>query len=188
MALEKIEGWSIREVLGGGAEGEEEELEGEYEEGWEEREKMEVREEGISEGMEALLRIGVTKGRSVLTYGRGELMKIEDLMRSIGTILAQLHSTGIIHGDLTTSNMMLRLTPNSPSGKQYEIVSYLYLCWNQLTGKVLIDFGLSSQAQYAENYAVDLYVLERAFASTHPASEGLYAGVDLSSTSASDKS
>lgn len=124
MALEKIEGWSIREVLGGGAEGEEEELEGEYEEGWEEREKMEVREEGVSEGMEALLRIGVTKGMSVLTYGRGELMKIEDLMRSIGTILAQLHSTGIIHGDLTTSNMMLRLTPNSPSGKTYEIVSY----------------------------------------------------------------
>jgi hypothetical protein len=45
-------------------------------------------------------------------------------MRSIGAILAQLHGTGIIHGDLTTSNMMLRLTPNSPSGKPYEIVSY----------------------------------------------------------------
>jgi TP53 regulating kinase-like protein len=44
-------------------------------------------------------------------------------MVSIGTILAQLHGTGIIHGDLTTSNMMLRLTPNSPSGKSYEIVS-----------------------------------------------------------------
>lgn len=45
-------------------------------------------------------------------------------MASIGSILAQLHGTGIIHGDLTTSNMMLRLTPNSPSGKPYEIVSY----------------------------------------------------------------
>lgn len=42
---------------------------------------------------------------------------------------------------------------------------------------MLIDFGLSSTAQLPENYAVDLYVLERAFASTHPASEGLYAGV-----------
>jgi Ser/Thr protein kinase RdoA (MazF antagonist) len=50
--------------------------------------------------------------------------EIEDLMRSIGAILAQLHGTGIIHGDLTTSNMMLRLTPNSPSGKPYEIVSW----------------------------------------------------------------
>ncbi len=45
--------------------------------------------------------------------------------------------------------------------------------------QVLIDFGLSSTAQYAENYAVDLYVLERAFASTHPASEMLYAGVSF---------
>lgn len=42
---------------------------------------------------------------------------------------------------------------------------------------MLIDFGLASQATLPENYAVDLYVLERAFASTHPASEGMYAGV-----------
>ena len=45
--------------------------------------------------------------------------------------------------------------------------------------QVLIDFGLSSTAQFPENYAVDLYVLERAFASTHPASEGLFAGVSV---------
>jgi TP53 regulating kinase-like protein len=108
----------------------------------------------------------------------GDADEIEDLMRSIGAILAQLHGTGIIHGDLTTSNMMLRLTPNSPSGKPYEIVSSPVLThWIELLWQVLIDFGLSSQAQYAENYAVDLYVLERAFASTHPASEGLHAGV-----------
>jgi TP53 regulating kinase-like protein len=61
LALEKIEGWSIREVLGGGAEGEEEELEGEYEEGWETREEVQG-DEVLSEGMEALLRIGVSKG------------------------------------------------------------------------------------------------------------------------------
>lgn len=48
--------------------------------------------------------------------------------------------------------------------------------------QVLIDFGLSSQAQFPENYAVDLYVLERAFASTHPRSEKLYAGVRIFSS------
>jgi TP53 regulating kinase-like protein len=64
LALERIEGWSIREVLGGGAEGEEEDLEGEYEEGWEERDEKEEREEVVSEGLEALIRIGVTKGPS----------------------------------------------------------------------------------------------------------------------------
>jgi TP53 regulating kinase-like protein len=39
---------------------------------------------------------------------------------------------------------------------------------------VLIDFGLSSVSAFAEDKAVDLYVLERAFASTHPASEHLF--------------
>ena len=48
--------------------------------------------------------------------------------------------------------------------------------------QVLIDFRLSSQAQLPENYAVDLYVLERAFASTHPRSEKLYAGVRIFSS------
>lgn len=33
---------------------------------------------------------------------------------------------------------------------------------------MIIDFGLSSISQAAEDKAVDLYVLERAFASTHP--------------------
>jgi hypothetical protein len=46
----------------------------------------------------------------------------------------------------------------------------------------MIDFGLSTTGLLPEHYAVDLYVLERAFASTHPASEGLYAGVSASSS------
>ncbi|KAG8802309.1 serine/threonine-protein kinase bud32 [Serendipita sp. 399] len=45
------------------------------------------------------------------------------------------------------------------------------------TELVLIDFGLSYQSSLVEDKAVDLYVLERAFASTHPESEGLFAAV-----------
>ncbi|KAK4684841.1 hypothetical protein P7C73_g5317, partial [Tremellales sp. Uapishka_1] len=120
---------------------EEEEGEGERTEGGGEQEATEE-----SEGLKELTRVGISQ---------------EQLMESIGTALAGLHLTTIIHGDLTTSNMMVRMTPNAP--KAFEIV--------------LIDFGLSSTATMAENYAVDLYVLERAFASTHPASERLYAGV-----------
>ncbi|RSH90664.1 serine/threonine-protein kinase bud32 [Saitozyma podzolica] len=157
LGLEKVEGWSVREILGGGAEGEVEAHEGE-EEGEEEIEGGHgaegslqggavVEDEAVeSEGMQKLKQLGVNQ---------------EHLMKSIGAALAGLHLTTIIHGDLTTSNMMVRLTPGS--SEPYEVV--------------LIDFGLSSTAQYAENYAVDLYVLERAFASTHPASERLYAGV-----------
>ncbi|KAJ3578572.1 hypothetical protein NPX13_g1986 [Xylaria arbuscula] len=39
---------------------------------------------------------------------------------------------------------------------------------------VIIDFGLASQSSSDEDRAVDLYVLERAFASTHPRAEKLF--------------
>jgi TP53 regulating kinase-like protein len=38
--------------------------------------------------------------------------------------------------------------------------------------QVLIDFGLSSSSPSSEERAVDLYVLERAFSSTHPVLPG----------------
>lgn len=41
----------------------------------------------------------------------------------------------------------------------------------------MIDFGLSSTSAMAEDKAVDLYVLQRAFASTHPNSEHLFARI-----------
>ena len=42
---------------------------------------------------------------------------------------------------------------------------------------MLIDFGLAFQSTLVEDKAVDLYVLERAFGSTHPESEPLFARV-----------
>lgn len=64
LGLEKVDGWSIREVLGGGAEGEEEGEgeEGEYIDPNEASEVVKELDEVVSEGMEALGRIGVTKG------------------------------------------------------------------------------------------------------------------------------
>lgn len=41
----------------------------------------------------------------------------------------------------------------------------------------LIDFGLAYISTLVEDKAVDLYVLERAFSSTHPASKSLFASV-----------
>ena len=64
----------------------------------------------------------------------------------MGKTINKVHDLGIIHGDLTTSNMIIR------NDKQI----------------VLIDFGLSYYKDSAEDKAVDLYVLERAFKSTHP--------------------
>ncbi|KAL2196570.1 kinase-like domain-containing protein [Corynascus similis CBS 632.67] len=101
---------------------------------------------------------------------------LADLMRRIGAAIGALHKTGVVHGDLTTSNMMLR--PRSRGygddsgadgdGDEAEV----------LKGDViLIDFGLATQSMSDEDRAVDLYVLERAFASTHPRAERLFATV-----------
>ncbi|KAH8785094.1 Serine/threonine-protein kinase BUD32 [Diaporthe sp. PMI_573] len=104
--------------------------------------------------------------------GNAELVA---LMRRVGAAVGALHAAGIVHGDLTTSNMMLRPVP-SPSGSgdggrdgdEGEI----------LDGEIIvIDFGLASQGQSEEDRAVDLYVLERAFLSTHPRTEKLFGEV-----------
>jgi TP53 regulating kinase-like protein len=83
---------------------------------------------------------------------------IENMAKSIGTTIGRLHSLGVVHGDLTTSNMMLR-TSNTSSLNNNN---------NNNINITLIDFGLGKNTESAEERAVDLYVLERALLSTHP--------------------
>jgi TP53 regulating kinase-like protein len=83
------------------------------------------------------------------------------LMRRVGQAVGRMHAVGIVHGDLTTSNLMLRDVSTEEKGV--------------LEGEiVIIDFGLAGQSLQDEDRAVDLYVLERAFGSTHPRAEGLF--------------
>ncbi|KAB0350210.1 EKC/KEOPS complex subunit TP53RK [Muntiacus reevesi] len=77
------------------------------------------------------------------------------LARTIGQVLARMHDEDLIHGDLTTSNMLLK-----PPLEQLNIV--------------LIDFGLSFISALPEDKGVDLYVLEKAFLSTHPNTETVF--------------
>lgn len=97
---------------------------------------------------------------------------LKSLLRRIGETVGKLHVSGVIHGDLTTSNMMLRpassSSSSSPSTSPRSPSSIL-------SGAItLIDFGLATQSPSEEDRAVDLYVLERAFGSTHPRQEGLF--------------
>jgi len=66
------------------------------------------------------------------------------LSRRIGASIGRLHRGGVVHGDLTTSNMLVR-------------------------GKTLhfIDFGLGAMTGELEAQGVDLRVLKEAFGSTH---------------------
>nr|GMD51975.1 EKC/KEOPS complex subunit bud32-like [Ipomoea batatas] len=72
--------------------------------------------------------------------------RIADIAFQIGNAIGKIHDGGLVHGDLTTSNMLMRSATN------------------QL---VLIDFGLSFTSTLPEDKAVDLYVLERALLSMH---------------------
>ncbi|KAL7732587.1 hypothetical protein ACLKA6_019214 [Drosophila palustris] len=74
-----------------------------------------------------------------------------ELCTRIGSIVGQMHANNIIHGDLTTSNMLINPNPAAKNG--YDVI--------------FIDFGLSHYNQAAEDKGVDLYVLERALLSTH---------------------
>jgi len=73
------------------------------------------------------------------------LEETTSLCRHIGRLIGQLHGSGIVHGDLTTSNMIL-----TPQGKV-----------------VFIDFGLSEQTNELEARGVDLHLMKRALNSTH---------------------
>ncbi|NWR75720.1 PRPK protein, partial [Centropus unirufus] len=77
------------------------------------------------------------------------------LAEKIGELLARMHDEDLIHGDLTTANLLLR-----PPMEKLDLV--------------LIDFGLSFISSLAEDKGVDLYVLEKAFLSTHPDTETVF--------------
>jgi TP53 regulating kinase-like protein len=68
----------------------------------------------------------------------------QEIGRKVAKSIAMLHDNDIIHGDLTTSNMIL---------KNNEVY--------------FIDFGLGFHSSRIEDKAVDLYLLHQALASTH---------------------
>lgn len=88
----------------------------------------------------------VTAAAETLAEMSALSVPLDELAERTGRAIAKLHKANIIHGDLTTSNFLVR-------SKDLSVV--------------VIDFGLSYQSTMAEDRAVDLYVLERAFLSTH---------------------
>jgi Kae1-associated kinase Bud32 len=67
-----------------------------------------------------------------------------ELLEELGENVSKLHSTDIIHGDLTTSNVL--------------VDEELFL----------IDFGLSFRSQRVEDRAVDIHLLKQVLNSSHP--------------------
>ena len=72
------------------------------------------------------------------------LKKQKEICKSIGESTAKLHDSNIIHGDLTTSNMILK------DNKIY-----------------FIDFGLGFRSHKFEDKAVDIHLLRQALEAKH---------------------
>jgi TP53 regulating kinase-like protein len=102
-----------------------------------------------------IFRVDVADANIVMEYVEGKQVKeILDrvspeerleLSSNIGRLIGRLHKHGIIHGDLTTSNMIL-----TPYGKV-----------------VFVDFGLSERSKELEAKGVDIHLMKRALQSTH---------------------
>lgn len=120
-----------------------------------------------------------------------KLVKV--LLRRIGRAIGIMHAQGgVVHGDLTTSNIMVKPQKQAVQvngggdGISGVPIQDAHMASTEnptisasrppsLEGElVLIDFGLAVQSIQDEDRAVDLYVLERAFGSTHPRQEGWF--------------
>jgi len=94
--------------------------------------------------------------RDYIRANRDDEAKLTVLASEIGRLIGVLHTNNLIHGDLTTSNVLVEDTNDSS----------LQLC--------VIDFGLGYVDGAHEDKGVDLYVLERALTSTHPGTEFMF--------------
>ena len=101
-----------------------------------------------------ILHVDEVANKIIMEFVDGERIKellnsvdkktIEKVCLIIGENIGKLHANGIIHGDLTTSNMILS------NGQIY-----------------FIDFGLGDFSKRIEDKGVDLNLLQEAIKSTH---------------------
>lgn len=96
----------------------------------------------VSEEDDFSIKMGFVDGNRVKESVSAVNFKI--ISEKIGTAVASLHNYNIIHGDLTTSNMILK------QGELY-----------------FIDFGLGFTSARSEDKATDLHVLREAIEATH---------------------
>jgi N6-L-threonylcarbamoyladenine synthase/protein kinase Bud32 len=92
----------------------------------------------------------ITEDTIVMEQVKGKMLTqnlTEEALHKAGRIVGILHTSGIMHGDLTTSNMILREEDGA--------------C-------VLIDFGLAQVNSEIEQRGVDIHVLYQTLESTAP--------------------
>ena len=77
-----------------------------------------------------------------------------EISRHIAEAIAKLHSKNIVHGDLTTSNMIIKHIAQTDARSASQQIYF-------------IDFGLGFFSPRVEDKAIDLHLLHEALESTH---------------------
>ncbi len=97
-----------------------------------------------SDEKKGIIEMELIKGKTL----KEELIKGKEnkrnLLIELGKQIAILHNSGLVHGDLTTSNI-----------------------FSTRNGIAFIDFGLASMTQRIEDFAMDLLVFKKTFKATH---------------------
>jgi len=136
---------------------------------------------------------GINKIKMLFIDGKKLSQELENLdykaiCKQIGNNIAKLHDNNIIHGDLTTSNMILvsnstlknpkikktagNLAPNKLNKREGELVQPSSNNASEsepnTLGKVMfIDFGLGFISERFEDRAVDLHLIKQALEAKH---------------------
>jgi len=106
-----------------------------------------------------LLDVDVRGGLIVMEFIRGPRIKdvmealaskLSDVFENIGYTVARIHDLDIIHGDLTTSNIIYE------SDIDGDEIAFRF-----------IDFGLARHATSIEDKSIDLHLFKRVITSTH---------------------
>ncbi len=108
-----------------------------------------------------------------------EKLDYKKICKQIGEALTKLHNQDIIHGDLTTSNMIYTNNKSNNINSKKSISSKKQsskdeklennnISKNNKVGKIyLIDFGLGFHSHKIEDKAVDLHLLKQALRAKH---------------------
>jgi TP53 regulating kinase-like protein len=116
LGIEWIDGKSVRQLLPGGAE-------------LEDINELEEVDENENGAADPIADYGVSRGKTIHMLIGSYSSSVDTLMNMIGVEIAKMHLADIIHGDLTTSNMMLRKKTNDlvhgntrPCGHLFDVI------------------------------------------------------------------
>ena len=74
----------------------------------------------------------------------------DEIFNEVGRVIRRMHRVGIVHGDLSTNNIL----------------------WQQGGNPAIVDLGLSRVSTEVEQFGIDLHVLEEILSASHPEYEG----------------